>query len=220
MKKVSHLIALAALAAVTMFTACEKNNIYEEDMPSKESVQTVSINYDNNQDRIERIKQYLMSTNAQFRSTTLKDEIVSEYDLINQQIVSSETKKSKVIMLQNKKDKNKYLSLYEDEDGYILNSKISYVRENNNGVNVSFYDLSGVKYFELGGNTANNTLSVLNFNEDVFGSKSGTRRTHSVGCSAAMFAAGAPWSVGFGMVNPLAGLAAAAVFWALSEVMC
>lgn len=39
-------------------------------------------------------------------------------------------------------------------------------------------------------------------------------------CNAAIYAAGTPWTIGFGMVNPLAGLAAGTFFWLLENAIC
>lgn len=40
------------------------------------------------------------------------------------------------------------------------------------------------------------------------------------GCNIAIYSASISWSVGFGMVNPLAGVLVGACFWALENLIC
>lgn len=60
-----------------------------------------------------------------------------------------------------------------------------------------------------------NSIEYLSYDESVFGSAT-TRN----GCSFCLGLASLPWSVGFGMANPLPGAAVSVAFLLLSEAIC
>lgn len=79
----------------------------------------------------------------------------------------------------------------------------------------------GTFCYKIKANVKDKKASVIEYSEDRYGNLDGmATRASDLGCSASLMAASLPWTIGFGMVNPLAGAAAGIIFWGLSQVMC
>lgn len=146
------------------------------------------------------------------------DYILFDFDLTKQEVISSTKSGGQVFMVKSKTNHNYYLSFYQDENGLILNVKKIFISAIGDNLTVEIVKLDDTKYFTAEGNVNDDFYSVTSYNEDVFGSIE--TRSKSLGCSASLMTASIPWSMGFGMLNPFAGLAANVVFWAMSEIMC
>lgn len=78
---------------------------------------------------------------------------------------------------------------------------------------VTAYDLDKRKLFDIEVDTKTQVGVLTNIYTPEI-------QTRINGCNAAIYAAGVPWTIGFGMINPLAGVAAATFFWALEHAVC
>ncbi|MCD8031308.1 MAG: hypothetical protein LUF85_10945 [Bacteroides sp.] len=113
----------------------------------------------------------------------------------NQVIITSDEKGGKVYMIKNVTNDNKSLAFYEDETGNILNIKLISTEMKEGEVIVNIYKLNGTSYLSVGGNIKEDHFNVITYNQDIFVIPEETTRAHSVGCSAAITAAGIPWSI-------------------------
>ncbi len=162
----------------------------------------------------------MLNMSSETRSYSQLNHILTEFDITNQEVVTSTEKDGKVFMVRSKTNPNNILAFYEDENGIILNVKKISISTTNDDVVAKVNKLDNTDYLTVGGNINNETFSVLSYNPDIFGNLSVETRSKSVGCSGSIMAASLPWSIGFGMLHPLAGGAVSLVFWAMSEIMC
>ena len=80
-----------------------------------------------------------------------------------------------------------------------------------------FYEslIDDYEFISICGDNERRNLEVLTYDQSVFSSTQ-TRN----GCSVCIGLAGIPWSTGFGMVNPVAGIACSICFMIMSEALC
>jgi hypothetical protein len=211
------------------FIACNSEDVYVEQMLDDRAEITLNhqSSFEMENELVENLKIELdiYGNNANTRSLDVQTQLevfLQNYDMSSQQVLTSTKDGGKTIMVKNRTNENDFLSFYEDEYGFISNIKrVEFViSSTENTVVVNFYKLDGTAYFSAGGNIYDKGFKVLSYNEDFFGNPETRARQHSVGCSASLMAASLPWSIGFGMINPLAGAVVSVVFWGMSELMC
>lgn len=107
-----------------------------------------------------------------------------------------------------------YESLIDDYDLSTQQVIVSNKEEGHSDY-VLFYRLDDSEFISICGDNERRNLEVLSYDQSVFSSTQ-TRN----GCSVCIGLAGIPWSTGFGMVNPVAGIARSICFMIMSEALC
>ncbi len=195
MKKIIIIVGVLLSVFFLGCTEDEKIDIEEENILEIDIVNEVI------DERAKKISSYLSESS-----------ILNEFDVTNQSVISNSSNKKasiKALMFESKTNPNKKLVIKEDIDGTILSAQLCYVSNNDTVLTTSFYSLEGKYLFNINVDIETHRIII----------SENTKRAFSL-CNASMFAASIPWTVGFGMVNPLAGLAAGAVFWGLEHYVC
>lgn len=123
---------------------------------------------------------------------------------------------------------------YIDAKDYVLyeninepNSLLGFIIDNEYGVEkcallrysyaknivlIKVYDFNNVNIYDVEVDLLSETAMITNI-YDI--------QTKAInGCNVAIFAASVPWSVGAGMVNPIAGVVVSAAFWVFENWIC
>lgn len=179
-----------------------------------------------------QIKEETLSNLSGTRSS-LDDEnkeldIFNGFNFNHQEVLSDNTNSLKVILIGstnattiNSTNTAQYLCSTIDTRGQILTQKIVRTEFDGDNVYVSFFDLYGTFCYKIKSNVKDKKMSVMVYNKERYGNLNEiSTRAADLGCSASLMAASLPWTIGFGMINPLAGAAAGIIFWGLSQAMC
>ncbi len=143
------------------------------------------------------------------------ESLIDDYDLSTQQVIVSNKEEGTVYLVRNKKDTADFLAFYKDANNNILNIKKISIKKEGHSDYVLFYRLDDSEFISICGDNERRNLEVLSYDQSVFSSTQ-TRN----GCSVCIGLAGIPWSTGFGMVNPVAGIACSICFMIMSEALC
>lgn len=216
-------------AVCIAFAACD-NSV--ENLPNQEEGSVQKTTFSKMQNSTEKAATFLKYLNLEYEeyfadtrgeTSSPKDysnevnEKFADYDFSQQQVITSNYKEGKVYLVQNRNDQNSFLSFYEDSNGNVLNIKKINISVDKNYTTVAITKIDDTKYITLGGNSDDREIQIISYNNQILNLSPAQTRN---GCSASIGAAGIIWSTGFGMVNPLAGVAVAVCFLAMSEIMC
>lgn len=211
MKKLSFILKLFLLQVliIGLFPSCsQEDNKLEQNTTDKYDV------------TINSIEKKSVSNSSFYRTTRLNDD---SFNFDEKYIVDGsftpETRNSSEDIerayFYDKETENRVIAFSKNKTYDIEKSAIFEYFRRDNKLYVTAYDLNNDKLFDVEVDIETQ-LGVLT---TVYG-ENGPQTRKINGCNAAIYAAGAPWTIGFGIVNPLAGLAAATFFWALEHAVC
>ncbi|MBQ6746383.1 MAG: hypothetical protein IJR07_04990 [Bacteroidaceae bacterium] len=219
------LLTMAAAAVVFATTSCSS-----EDAPmdtSSDTREVLATSIENSIETQAFLTDYLRLEYAQYyaepgtRSANPSDyaeetdEMFQDYDLSTQYAVTSDSKDGTAYFIQNTVAENEFLAFYRDNDGNILSIKKISIQNEGDYSTVSFTRIDDSEFISAKGNMQQNSIEYLSYDESVFG-----MATTRNGCSFCLGLASLPWSAGFGMAHPLAGVAVSVAFLLLSEAIC
>lgn len=205
-------LTVALVSSFTFFSCDNKDNV----MTSNIADDVVNSSYDVMINSVERINNSDIeaykkeaSDNPEFNYKTKN--VVSGY-FPNYTKAYTDTREC--IYFESEDTSNRLLGFYIDKDNGAKKAAIFDYKIENNKLLVNVLDLNYQKqcYIELDLETKIGTVIDL-YNNDNLNTKFG-------GCNVGIYAAGIPWAIGFGMVNPIAGIVAGTVFWALEHIAC
>lgn len=194
-----------SLFASLMFVSCNNESTPQENL--KEEKFDVVVN---------SIKEFTNEDNSSYNISKLqgfdfnKKKII-EVALKNRTRAYNENKEC--VFFENKDKKNEVVAFYVGKEYGVEKSAIFEYNIKEKVLYVTAYDLDKRKLFDIEVDTKTQVGVLTNIYTPEI-------QTRINGCNAAIYAAGVPWTIGFGMLNPLAGVAAATFFWALEHAVC
>lgn len=209
MKKALYLLAIAFFSCIG-FVSCQKDEVQNE-------VQKQELSEKNYDVFVSTIKKITESDNSLYNIAKL-----SNFDFSNRKVVVGNLYKNtrsyaeddECIYFDSKNADNEVVAFYVNKISGVEKSAIFEYNMVDNVLYVSVYDLDKNKLLdaEVDAETQTGVITEV-YTEDI-------QSRGLTPCNAAIYAAGTPWTVGFGMVNPLAGLAAGTFFWLLENAIC
>lgn len=188
-----------------MFASCQNEDVQQQDV----KVEKIDV-------FVNSVKELTNEDNSLYNIAKLDDFDFSKKNVVEGNLYEATraySEDKECIFFENGTNKNEVVAFYVDKKYGVEKSAIFKCNVKNDILYVTAYDLDRNELFDIEVSIKTQTGIITN----VYTPKAQSRLN---GCNAAIYAAGAPWAVGFGMVNPLAGLAAATFFWALEHAVC
>lgn len=211
MRTLNFIESLLVLVVAMVITSCEKNDTQISQIEDRGESKTEKIT-------IETLRREINPNVDLYRAAAQNNPLFDYNSLtIVECSLPAATRNycesKECILFYSNTDSSLVLAFMVDKEYGIEKSAIFQIKKSDDILYMTTYDLDNNKLFdsEIDMNTFTGMIT------SVYTDNTATRLN---GCNAAIYAAGIPWTAGFGMINPVAGIVAGGVFWLLEHAIC